>query len=288
MANPNPTESHRSVTRPNLIRSQIPVLGPYKSQKVYLLRKAKGIPSMVDAEPIVKHIQWLHSIGFNNESIGAAAGLPPATLWGFQNYGYKRIHIDRASRIMAVTHIPVPEQAGIIVPNIGTKRRIDALRAIGYSCATLGEHLGVTGEAVSQYRGRPVRGRTWTAIRDLYNQLSHIPGPNPVAAIRARRLGCQPPMAWEGIDIDHPDSCPDPGANSTRQGVDEIMVARILAGDYRGRVPRAERNAVVDHVLTRHPDRAPSIIAKLLHQTPDAAAQTVLRRRRELRSQKPS
>lgn len=282
MSNTLEHHTHNRGSR-NVVRSQIPVLGPYKRSKLWLLHRARGVELMVDAAPIREHLEWLQSIGFNYESIGIVAGIPPQTLWLAKTDGHKRMHIERAARLMAVTHVPVPAQANTKVPAIGTRRRLQALQAIGYTYASLSvEFGGVTPEAIRQYTTGTVRGATWMRVRDVYERLSGTPGPSKVAIARARRRGYAPPIAWEGVDIDHPDSKPLLDADLDLKGtVDEVLLQRMIDGRHTGEVRGAERKALIDHAIEHGWDH--ERLARSLNISPDGAGQALVRRRRELR-----
>lgn len=100
------------------------------------------------------------------------------------------------------------------VPAIGTRRRLQALMACGYSVQNIANHFGVRKRTVQTYMERElVNVATARKVRDLYDQLWNVPPPEdtPVQAQVASRLrnlaakhGWQPPMAWDDDRIDDP------------------------------------------------------------------------------------
>ncbi|BAD58890.1 hypothetical protein [Nocardia farcinica] len=233
--------------------SQVPVLGEYKRRKVRLLREAKGIPSLVDIEPLRDHLRWLSSLGFSDDALGRGCGLSHNAIRRIRldDVGQRHVQITRAARIRTLTHVPVPAQADTWVPALGAIRRIHALQAIGYTTRDLADYLNTPQQGVSQITKRTrIYGSTWLRVRDVYDELSGTPGPSRTGEKKARDRGFAPPIAWEDVDIDHPDSAPivDTAAPSIAV-VDDVFVARILAGEHRGPIPAAERAAVLDHAV---------------------------------------
>lgn len=119
----------------------------------------------------------------------------------------------------------------ILIPALGTQRRLRALTALGWPTQALADRLGCTPDHIRWYRRAHDAGRL--AHRDhahriahLYEQLSGTPGPSPTARADAARRGWAPPLAWD--DIDDPDATPysDPpaprGTASTRIHLDDV------------------------------------------------------------------
>lgn len=265
--------------------SQIPVLGDYKRQKVRLLREARGIPSLVDAKPIRDHLRWLSNLGFSDDALGRAAGVShnAIRLIRLDNVGQRQVQITRAARIRALTHVPVPAQADTWVPAIGAIRRLHALHAIGYSTRDLAHRLAVPQQAVSAITKRTrIYGSTWLRIRDLYDQLSGLPGPSDAARHRAALRNLAAPLAWEGTDIDHPDAVPDPGPAVTDDShIDEVLLRRVLTGEHEGPIPRPIRKAVYEHADLH--DWGHERLARALRIEPKSAGRAMTRYRAKRR-----
>ena len=167
------------------------------------------------------------------------------------------------------------------VPGCGTRRRLRALTANGWSFRELAEHLGSSWSGVSQIARRPestpVTPRIRTAIAALYGELADVPGSSLRAKTWAAKRGWAPPSWWPGDSIDDPDATPvQPGI-----GVD---VSDLL--DMQVRVDRAVRGCLPYGRLT-HAERAVAVrrlnraglndgeIARALHSSND----TIGRRR---------
>lgn len=272
-----------SAPKPGRSLSTVPTIGTSRAKKLRRLNAARGIARRVPAETVRAHIEHLVDMGFSYSAIAAAAGVGERTAYLIARRPQEHVLAAHAKRLMSVGHHPVPEQAGMLIPAIGVRRRIEALNALGWSQEGIGHQLGVSRSAAQEYRrSHSVYYGTWLAVTRLYDELSSIQGPSKKARTHAIRNGYAPPMAWESLDIDHPDARPDLGATDSGE-VDEVLLARIIAGHHRGPVPKAERDAFYDHVITEgwHPARA----AECLGIKQDAAGRAILRRKARLREE---
>lgn len=135
----------------------------------------------------------------------------------------------------------------LTVDSTGTRRRVQALYALGWTWDALAAELGIPNNS-SVWRlahgvhcsDRGVYRETAASIADLYERLC-MTRPEGWVADRARsiaiRNGWVPPLAWD--DIDDPNAVPSGG--STDSDVDPVVIERILAGDYRLTANRAEK-----------------------------------------------
>lgn len=99
-----------------------------------------------------------------------------------------------------------------MVPAIGSRRRLQALTAIGYTYADLATMLGFDAKSVAAESKRRERIPAVNADRvaSLYESLKGTVGPSNRARAGARRHNMFPPSAWEGLDMDDPDAVPHP------------------------------------------------------------------------------
>jgi len=150
-------------------------------------------------------------------------------------------------------------QGGRAVPALGSQRRIQALMRLGWTSSDIADAAGWTHRnqvfrILKGQKGRPcvwLQRSTAEAVRDVYERLSmSLPEPTPTRArtrAKAQRMGWAPPLAWD--DIDDPNERPHVGTDRwgrTRAAdIDEVVVARILAGDWRLSCTAAEKAAVV-------------------------------------------
>lgn len=141
------------------------------------------------------------------------------------------------------------------VSSLGTRRRIQALRALGYSLDNLAQAGGWQSyHAAFKY---PMVSETITAgtaerVAALYERLSMTLATGPRAdqlRAAAQRNGWLVPLAWDDIDND-PETCKTRAISDNKDicQFDHAVVHRILAGDMTlaAVATRAERQAVVD------------------------------------------
>ena len=126
-----------------------------------------------------------------------------------------------------------------LVPPLGSRRRIEALEAIGWSRAEVSRQLGRTREYIGHaLRCEHINQDTADAIAAIYDRLSMVvPTDSPVrrkgetrkheaTRKRAASKGFAPPLAWE--DIDDPNEEPDLGGVDDH--ADPVVVDRLVAG----------------------------------------------------------
>lgn len=168
-----------------------------------------AIRGYVDGQPVRDRIELLLSLGFGHRAIQDQTGL--SVDWLRKSTG--RVQLLTHHKIMA---IPLPKGfvPGGELSALGTKRRLRALAAIGWSLRYQGGHLGGTsGYATNLLTGGDVvLSSTAAKVDAMYRELSATPGPSRRSKANAQRKGWPPPLAWD--DIDDPDEEPDLGADT--------------------------------------------------------------------------
>jgi transcriptional regulator with XRE-family HTH domain len=188
----------------------------------------------------------------------------------------EKARIDKWCRLQAAKAVPRR------FPSVGTRRRLQALAAIGWSAEELGARLGITAQALRRTRSHegPVERRTHERVIALYDEISMTPGPSKRARSLAVRNGWAPPLAWDDDALDDPNA--EPAHTTARERsassrvVDEIAVERAITGD---RVPLTilERERVIE-ALVRRGGLSDRQIAEQIGCWPE----TILRVRRRL------
>lgn len=141
-----------------------------------------------------------------------------------------------------------------LVPTVGSRRRLQALQAIGYPLAHLARELGYAGAAsLSPLFVRPMMRRDLAErISVLYERISGTPGPSRSARIRARNAGFVPPLDWEDVDIEAPSAAPSPAdALPERDDVDTVAVLLVIRGDLDTAILNGPERQAVAVELTR-------------------------------------
>jgi hypothetical protein len=177
------------------------------AKKRYRVRRESGRPGLVDAAPARKRLKQLLKT-MSQQQIKAITGCDDCNLRLILDGTRTQIRRDTLQRILSVK--PEPPAPGTYLDATGTRRRIQALRAIGWSARALAEAAG-TGESVIERicDGQPtVRGVVAVKIQDAYARLSQTPAPAGRSATRAKGYatanGWAPPEYWDDDDIDDP------------------------------------------------------------------------------------
>lgn len=197
-----------------------------------------------------------------------------------------RVRRDTAQRILAV----VPDNANLAanraVDGTGTRRRLQALIALGWPQSWLADLLDRDATNLGRaLRSGQVTARTAEDVAALYDRLWDTRPPTDTprqrravtdTLRRAARHGWLTPLAW-----DDPDHDPEPPAAAASEDgdaideIDEIAIERALGRSIRFKDLRPREQA---EVVRRHTTAGKSIrdIADAL----DTSTRTVSRRRR--------
>lgn len=131
------------------------------------------------------------------------------------------------------------------IPMAGSRRRVEALAAIGWPKAIIARACGWhETNLVRLTQQAMITTRMADRIAAVYDDLHMTPGPSRRAKIRAARKGYLPPLAWD--DIDDPNEQPDLTQDHfpDPESIDPVVIERILAGDWKLPANRAERGEV--------------------------------------------
>lgn len=208
----------------------------------YLRRQ--GVRATTSPDRAAHHIALLRRAGMRDPQIAAAAHRSAATL-----YRIAKRHTPTISRATeaAILAVPVPAQPTPLTGRAatthshGTARRLQALVVAGNPPAVLAALLGVgRGHFADLLHQRYPRTSIHVASRveALYLERWNKPAENhdvpPFAAAEARALasrhGWAPAAAWD--DIDHPNTRPDLGGETSRQQAVIQDTAELAAQGY--------------------------------------------------------
>jgi hypothetical protein len=193
-----------------------------------------------DTATIRAHMRTLMGAPETLASIAERAGLSISTVNRVM-YGRNRkaaLHTQTqgatAAKLLALT----PRVNAAFIPSAGTRRRLQALCAIGWTLHEQGARLGMLVHSLRYIMrvGATVRSTTAAKIAAMYDELSCLPAPDGPAARAVRRLaarrGFAPPLAWDEDSIDDPTASPAPAAPPD-ETPDEVVIRRALAGRLR-------------------------------------------------------
>lgn len=167
--------------------------------------------------PTRAHVQQLRDAGLGWYRIANLSGVSAWVIRNVIEAGQKHVRLATARGLLSV---PVPEREhdlvadGAVVSGLGTRRRLRALVALGYSNERLAVEVGYP---VSQF-GRLVGGESEVTAgvarkaERVFERLQMLPPPEGYAAnrsrLRAARRGWPVPMSWDEDSIDDPASRP--------------------------------------------------------------------------------
>jgi DNA-binding CsgD family transcriptional regulator len=245
----------------------------------------------VDAAPARGHIEILRAAGIGVDQIAKLAGLSSSHVRGLiypRSDGkppFRKVRRETAARLLAVPANDSSRAANSHVDATGTRRRLQALVAVGWAQAWLARELRRSRANLRRsMTSESVTARTAQLVSALYDRLWDAPPPHHTSAQRrasdaarahAAQQGWLAPLAWDDIDED-PD--PDPNQLNTSgesDDLDEIAIERAIAGDSRVRLTHAEHVEVVRRMSER--GRSIRTIAEVL----STSKRTVSRHRRQ-------
>jgi hypothetical protein len=215
----------------------------YERHRTRMIAYGRWQP-FVDAEPVRAHVRRLMADGLSRRRIAELADVTETTVIRLL-YGQadrppsRKIRTENARALLTVESGREILGPTALIDGTGTRRRLQALVAQGWSRSRLAEQLGNNYQVVGRYMVRDrVTASTARAVRGLYDRLWDAPPPERnhwevAAAVAARRKaernGWAKPMAWDDETIDDPDA--EPRQGSEWDGIDPVAVERAIAGE---------------------------------------------------------
>ncbi|MEV4287401.1 hypothetical protein AB0K40_17995 [Nonomuraea bangladeshensis] len=191
------------------------------------VRRWNGTPAWADAEPVRQHIRALMAQGPGWERIADVAGVARSTVRSvlYRIGGRERTQRMRpelAERLLAV-RLEQLLKPRTYIDATGTRRRIQALAAIGWTLTEQGHRIGRAPTSMCYLalaRGDKVTAAVAARVAALYDELSMTPAPESDTSRRSRARaetrGWAPPLAWDDETIDDPAAVPDLGQQVSR------------------------------------------------------------------------
>lgn len=185
----------------------------YAYSKRWRHERHQGLERTMDVAPVREHLEQLRAARMTWRAISELSGMTASALCAIHLGKTARINREKAKAVLAVHPPQVFERrnpAGF-VPNVGTRRRIRALLAIGWTHELIAAAAGLpahrTGTLLSQ-AGSLCSLENHERIKRAYDALSMTPGPSETNRARARRFRHVPPLAWDDETIDDPAARP--------------------------------------------------------------------------------
>lgn len=176
----------------------------------------RGIHRRCDPTAAREHVLDLMTHGVTYTLIARAAGLPHARVGelvnGKKGRPLKWIFRPTEEKLLAVTLDDIQPEHGFgkVSPEVGYRRRVEALGYMGWSMSRISEAMGFTKSTVHTHLniGAKVRTTSVQKLDEVYRQLRDTPGPVGRARWCSYYAGYAPPMAWDDETIDDPNAKP--------------------------------------------------------------------------------
>lgn len=226
-----------------------------RKRLAYRLKKEGRWPGWIDAAPVGKHVKTLIAAGVGIDSIARAAGVSHSTVFRLSKSQCQRVTAEVAESVMAVT-----TRDALHVNPTGTRRRIQALCALGWSMKQQADVLGVRQSDIAHWCAPQrswVMRETADRVRVLYDKLSMTPGPSELSRKLAESKGWPPPLSWDDDRID------DPRARPIIAGTTDHY-ARLLPSDKAQLAAEVNRSGV-------------AVVAERYRSTPGAVNKALAR-----------
>ena len=240
--------------------------------------KATGNPSLRDTTPIREHLATLTASGMGRAEISRRAGVARSVLIRITRGDVRTVRQATATAILAVRPTPHAHHQTGRVDATGTRRRLWALMAIGWTQNQLAHQLNTTPSQIARLRHHPTcTAATRTRVAELYNQLWNQPRPDTPdhSASRARNLaranGYPPPLGWDDDTIDDPNAKPQGiGSDHHFHGEAALETAHLLGTDSAQGIARRLGHSNYD-TLARTIEHTNTALAKRLRATKEVA-----------------
>lgn len=231
----------------------------YAKKRQLRLLEGTWESTLVSAGPARAKVLELHEQGWSLAALEAMIGESSGHLSNLVYEGHSEarrwVTREREARILDLepTLDLVPD--GCHVPVLGTRRRVQALGAIGWSLQEIADRAGVSKQAIAgSLRAHRVTARVARTIRGIYLELENTPGPSKCTRRHAATKGWPPPAAWD--DIDDPGEQPEHTDQITAPGRLSVDALTDCASWGMTREQAAHRLGVqpgsIDRWLDRH------------------------------------
>lgn len=191
-------------------------------QKQWRTDKARGQKRTTGPERAQAHVQALTAqYGVSVRGIAEAAGVAPAVISELNRGVCAGMRVGTEKLILAVRAADIFSRSNArgSVPNVGARRRLQALMVMGWRHQDLGPLLGFRTTNLNHQAGDWISQRRHEAVKDLYDRLWNVKGPAGLQSLaRIAKAGYAPPLAWDDDTIDDPNAVADLGARIYAQG----------------------------------------------------------------------
>lgn len=164
-----------------------------------------GVRSRVPAELVRAHIDLLIGRGMTQAQICEASGVGTGTMCRITHGVHDTVSRHLAAAILAVQPQRIEKVRAGWVDACGTRLRLHALSAIGWTWTAIAAEMGVHQESVQRWStAHTVNASSRAAVIAAYERLWNQPQGDVRALASARKNGWLPPMGLDDDRIDDP------------------------------------------------------------------------------------
>ena len=161
-----------------------------------------GQRRVVDSAEAHARIREMLDYGISVRAIADALGYDaPNSVWTLLRR--PRMRRSTYERVMSMPMPDTTVRDSRVISAVGSRRRLQALAARGWSLVTVSERTGINVSTLCEIRNgttQTVRQSTYVSISDVYRELENDTGTCARAMTKAIKLKWAPPMAWDEID----------------------------------------------------------------------------------------
>lgn len=227
-------------------------MGTTFDAKRWRVERARGLKRTTPARKSQIHVQSLVANGMSVRAIAEVSGVKAGTVSRLSRGICKSVALRTETAILTVSLEAVmgrPNPRGF-VPNIGSRRRLQALMAIGWRHSDLSPMAGFNTGTLNHQVGNWISRAKHDAMKDLYDRLWNTEGPAPATSrARVRNAGYLPPLSWDEDTIDDPNYEPD---SADAEAVDAAEDVEFLLDSGCRREEIAQRLGYVPATLVRN------------------------------------
>lgn len=198
--------------------------------KEWRLDTARNGLRRIPSAPTTERVRHWTSLGYSHQQIADAASVSRSLITALANGTTQTTNRDHASRILAADlSTTVPGELAF-VDATGTRRRLQALIAIGYPLINIANatgHLSWNLGRITSGHYQIVRPATAKSIARLYRAWATTPGTCNRSRRRAQQAGWVGPLAWDDNDIDNPAATPEPEPDNPALNKNQLAELRL-------------------------------------------------------------
>lgn len=214
-----------------------------EAEKNRYRQRGYGRHPFVDAAPVREHLQLLAARGIKPKRVAYLSGVSQPSIVKIFDGRTRRVRPETAKAILAVQPSVDLLADRARIDGAGTRRRLQALIAIGWSRTKLAERVGIHRTNLCLLLlGEGVRADTARKVAAAYSTLWDQPSPTATpedrrSAAAARReaaeKGWLPPAAWDDEYLDLPDAELEAELERQVAAMDDAELSRCHRARYK-------------------------------------------------------